>query len=149
LVDGGRGLPFFRSNKGKIFTDWIPYLADVAYQTLLLQELFPALVTPFLCLVDTSKSTDIETIFSRFGLKRSEPIPGHKFARPYVSFFGDVERLRLRPFLITIDASAELGELTPMVIENAERFAASLQGQLQKMQEPIGNARVPVLIKAA
>lgn len=138
-VDGSRGPPFFRSNKGKIITDWVPYLDDVAYQTLLLRELFPAaLITPFLCLVDTSKTTDMETIFSRFELKRSEPTPGHKFARPHVSFFGDVERLRQRPFLITIDVSAEVTELMPTVIENAERFAASLQGQLQKMHEPIG-----------
>ncbi len=138
-VDGARGLPFFRSNKGRIFIDWIPFLEDVAYQTLLLRELFPtALITPFLRLVDTSKTTDIETIFSRFELKRSEPIPGHKFARPHLSFFGDVERLRQRPFLITIDVSAEGTELMPTVIENAGRFAANLQGQLQKMHEPIG-----------
>src|SRR5258708_98389 len=138
-VDGARGLPFFRSNKGRIFIDWIPFLEDVAYKTLLLRELFPpALITPFLRLVDTSKTTDIETIFSRFELKRSEPIPGHKFARPHLSFFGDVERLRQRPFLITVDVSAEVTELMPAVFENAEAFATSLKGQLQKMYEPIG-----------
>jgi hypothetical protein len=138
-VDGTEGGPFFRSTKGEIIADWVPYLEDVAYQTLVLRELYPtALIRPFLCLVDTAKTTDIESIFSRFELKKRETIPGQKFSRPKVSFFGDVERLRQRHFLITVDVSAEVTELMPGVVESAEHFAASLQGQLRKINEPIG-----------
>jgi hypothetical protein len=33
-VNGTEGPPYFRSRKGNIITDWVPYLEDVAYQTL-------------------------------------------------------------------------------------------------------------------
>ena len=136
-VDGAEGPPTFRSNKGNIIADWVPYLEDVAYQVHLLRELFPgALIAPFLRLVDTSKTTDIGSIFSQFELKRRET--GQRFSRPHVRFLGDVERLRQRHFLITVDVSAEVAELVPSVVESAERFAASLQGQLQRIHEPIG-----------
>jgi hypothetical protein len=138
-VDGNEGPPFFRSVKRELIADWVPYLEDVAYQTLLLRELYPtAVITPFLRLVDTSKTTDIESIFSQFELKRRKTIPNQRFSRPDLSFLGDVERLRQRHFLITIDVSAEVTELMPAVVESAESFAASLQGQLQKIHEPIG-----------
>jgi hypothetical protein len=137
-VNGAERPPFFRSNKGNIIADWIPYLEDVAYQTLLLRELYPtAVITPFLRLVDTSKTTDMESIFSQFELKRRKTIPNQRFSRPEVSFLGDVERLRQRHFLITVDVSAEVSELMPAVIESADRFAASLE-QLRKINEPIG-----------
>jgi hypothetical protein len=103
----------------------------------LLRELYPtAVITPFLRLVDTSKTTDIESIFSQFELKRRET--GQRFSWPQVRFLGDVERLRQRHFLITVDISSEVTELMPAVIESAERFAASLQGRLKKIAEPIG-----------
>jgi hypothetical protein len=138
-VDGAKGPPFFRSSKGEIIADWVPYLEDVAYQTHLLRKLYPtALVTPFLCLVDTSKTTDMGSIFSQFELKRTKAIPGQKFSRPEVRFFGDVERLRQRHFLVTVDISAEVTELMPAVVEGAERLAASLQVQPKKINEPIG-----------
>jgi len=104
----------FRPNKGNIITDWVPYPVDVAYQVHLLRELFPgALITPFLRLVDTSKTTDIGSIFSQFELKRKET--GQKVSRPQVRFRGDVERLRQKHFLITVDVSAEVAELMPSV----------------------------------
>jgi hypothetical protein len=138
-VDGTEGPPFFRSSKGEIIADWVPYLEDVAYQTLVLRELYPtAHIRPFLCLVDTGKTTDIESIFSKFELKKRETIPGQKFSRPKVSFFGDLERLRQRHFLITVDVSAEVTELRSGVVESVERFATSLQGELKKINEPIG-----------
>jgi hypothetical protein len=140
-VNGANGSSFFRSNKGNLLAGWVPYLEDVAYQALLLRELYPAaVITPFLRLVDTSKTTDIDSIFSRFELKKREPIPGRHFARPQVSFLGDVERLRRKHFLVTIDVSAEVAELMPEIIENTEWFAASLQGEPKKIDEPIGVA---------
>jgi uncharacterized protein DUF2779 len=138
-VDGNEARPFFRTIKGELIADWVPYLEDVAYQTLLLRELYPtAVITPFLRLVDTSRTTDIESIFCRFELKRRKTIPSQRFSRPQVSFFGDVERLRQRHFLITVDVSAEVAELMPAIVESAGRFAASLQGHMQKINEPIG-----------
>jgi hypothetical protein len=138
-VNGTQGPAFFRTKKGQIITDWIPYLEDVAYQTLLLRELFPnAAITPFLQLVDRSQTTDIDCIFSQFELNRRQASSGQKFVRPQVRFLGNVEQLLQKHFLIKVDVSAEVNELMPTVIESADRFATSLQGQLRRINGPIG-----------
>jgi len=138
-VNGTQGPAFFRTKKGQIITDWIPYLEDVAYQTLLLRELFPnAAITPFLQLVDRSQTTDIDCIFSQFELNSRQASSGQKFVRPQVRFLGNVEQLRQKHFLIQVDVSAEVNEMMPTVIESADRFATSLQGQLRRINGPIG-----------
>ncbi|MEK9164752.1 MAG: hypothetical protein AAB342_05270 [Chloroflexota bacterium] len=59
----------FRGKKGGIKAEWRPYLEDVTFQTIILKQLFPAArITPYLCLLDKSKSTTLDLIFDDFKL---------------------------------------------------------------------------------
>jgi len=69
----------FRGIKGKILQPWRPYLEDVAFQYVVLGRLIPAAtIVPYLCLVDKSKSTTIESIFSKFELDESDLKPNSR-----------------------------------------------------------------------
>jgi hypothetical protein len=58
------GFSPFRGERGGITSKWQPYLEDVAFQTHIVRNLYPnAQVTPFLCLVDKTKTCSAETSF--------------------------------------------------------------------------------------
>src|SRR4029453_3447444 len=57
----------FRGSRGKISSEWQPYLEDVAFQYGVLRQLFPeAKIVPYLCLADKPKTTGIPSLFSNF-----------------------------------------------------------------------------------
>jgi Domain of unknown function(DUF2779) len=138
-VDGRHGTRNFRSKHDHILNDWHPYLEDVAFQTWLLQERFPQFqVIPFLRLVDTSRTTHVESVFSRFKLQPRPATLGSKLSRPEILFTGDLEALRTDHIIAAIDVTREVKELMPDVITSANRFAGSLEPHLHKLIEPIG-----------
>jgi len=64
----------FRSKKGTIRSNWQPYLEDVAFQALILRELFPDFtLTCELMMPDKSRTTSIENLHSLFELNQIEP----------------------------------------------------------------------------
>src|SRR6266576_1521946 len=68
-VDTAKTANPFRGVHGHIVSAWQEYLEDVTFQYAVLTRLLPdAKVVPYLCLVDKSKSTTIESIFSNFEL---------------------------------------------------------------------------------
>jgi hypothetical protein len=72
-IDSGSDTQPFRNKNGSISSAWEPYLADVAYQTWLLQANFPAAaVTPFLCLVDKAATVNGDAIFAQFRLEPAD-----------------------------------------------------------------------------
>jgi len=78
-VDTSTGLNPFRGVHGRILAPWEPYLEDVAFQYAVLRRLIPAAtIVPYLCLVDKSKSTTIESIFSKFELDESDLKPNSR-----------------------------------------------------------------------
>jgi hypothetical protein len=111
------GLSPFRGKRGDISSKWQPYLEDVAFQTHIVRSLFPkAQVTPFLCLVDKSKTCGAETSFDKFQVVPRKKQEGKKvFSRPEVVFAGSVEALRNDPFVTVVDVSEEVEELLPIV----------------------------------
>lgn len=57
----------FINNAGRIRPQWEPYLLDVAFQTMVLQESFPELIIrPFLMLVDKSKTATVHGLNQKF-----------------------------------------------------------------------------------
>ena len=121
----------FRGKRGDISSKWQPYLEDVAFQTHIVRRLYPeAQVTPFLCLVDKSKTCDAETSFDKFQIVPRKKQDGKKvFSRPEVVFTGNVETLRRNPFVTVVDVRDEVEELMPIVRESAATFSASLTGE--------------------
>jgi len=120
------GVNPFRGANEKILAAWKPYLEDVAFQYAVLRGLMPtAIIVPYLCLVDKSKSTTIESIFSRFELSESD-LATAKFRRPKVLYNGDPEELRRNSFLAKIDVTSEVADLLTGVEDSSATFLASL-----------------------
>lgn len=137
-IDSSSARDPFRGVRGKITPEWRPYLEDVAYQTHLLEELFPDLaIEPALCLVDQAKSTSIDSIFRCFEITRPPAVEGARTGRPTVRFTGNIDELRKSHFLAIIGVRAEVDELIPEVAAEADRFATSLT-PLGKLPAQIG-----------
>lgn len=121
----------FRGKKGRISKKWLPYLEDVAFQKYILSCIFPgAQVTTCLCLVDKSKTSNVETTFDKFHISpRSKDLEGGTFQKPTLSFTGDVAALRKQPFVQICDVTSEVEELLPKIKEAAATFTGTLIGE--------------------
>lgn len=116
----------FRGKRGGISSGWRPYLEDVTFQAHVLSLAFPDYtVRPYLCVVDKARRATRDTTYDRFELTRDPD--GDSWA-PEVSFSGDVQSLEKDHLLAILEVSAEVEELLPEVIEEAKRFALSLNG---------------------
>jgi len=120
----------FRGKRGHISSKWRPYLEDVAFQTHIVRSLYPeAQVTPFLCLVDKSKTCNAETSFDNFRIEPRKKQEGRKvLSRPEVVFTGSVEALRNDPFVTIVNVGHEVEELLSVVRQSAATFSATLVG---------------------
>jgi hypothetical protein len=137
LIDSSEGTNPFRSAKGKIIPDWQPYLEDVAFQYGVLRQLFPtADIAPYLFLVDKSKTTTVDSIFSKFQLSESK-LSATRFRRPKVTYTGDTEELHRSHFLSRVNVASEVHDLLSDVERSSAEFVASLQGGLKKIQVAI------------
>jgi hypothetical protein len=133
----GRPSLFWRKKGAGLVSGWEEYLEDVAFQVLVLRELFPnARVSPFLLMPDKSKTTQIDQLHSLFQIRRIKK-PGSKFTRLVVEFSGDVQRLRTDHFLSLVPVGAEVEELLPEVGKAAAEYSASLNPELRKIATPI------------
>ena len=127
----GRPSLFWKKKGGGIGSEWQEYLEDVAFQVLVLRELFPkAIIRPFLLMPDKSKTTQIDQLHSFFQIRRTKK-SGSKFTRLAVEFTGDVERLRADHFLSLVPVGVEVQELLPGVAEAAGKYVASLNPELR------------------
>jgi hypothetical protein len=132
-VDTSTGENPFRGSRGKISSEWQPYLEDVAFQYSVLRELFAAAkIIPYLCLADKAKTTGIHSLFSRFELSAST-LSATRFRRPKVSYIGDADELRSNNFLTWINVTREIEELLPDVEASCAVFVASLRDAVTKI----------------
>jgi hypothetical protein len=136
----GRPSLFWKKDGEGIVSEWQEYLEDVAFQVLVLRELFPqAIIRPFLLMPDKSKTTPIDQLHSFFQIRRIKK-PGSKFTRLLVDFTGDVQQLRAGHFLSQVPVSAEVQQLLPEVGRAASEYAASLNPDLRRIERPLSVA---------
>lgn len=129
----------FRTNRGNLVNEWVPYLEDVTFQVSVLRELYPdAEITAKLCVADKAKTTDIDLVFSNFELVHPDDPKG--FNRPIVRYNGDINRLRENHFLSFLSVDAEVSELMAEVMESSSIFANSLKDGMTKMPGTLGVA---------
>jgi hypothetical protein len=137
LIDSSQQANPFRRADGKIASEWQPYLEDVAFQYSVLRELVPmAKLVPYLCLVDKTKTTTTDSIFSKFQFTESNPSTT-RFKRPKVTYTGDPEELRRSHFLRRLNVMKEVSELLPEVKKSSADFVASLQDEVTKIPVPL------------
>ncbi|MDQ6717695.1 MAG: hypothetical protein M3Z17_05010, partial [Gemmatimonadota bacterium] len=126
---------FFRGKRkpNPISATWLPYLEDVAFQVLVLKEMFPdAKIEPYLCLVDKSRRTSMDGLPKWFRIERKKNRAGKETVhRAY--YDGDVEQLCAECLVAKISVANEVAEIIGDVEAKADEFEASLEPELQKL----------------
>ncbi len=114
---------------------WDPYIQDVAYQKLVLQEKYPkAKIDCFLLLPDKSKTTQIEGLINWFQLQEVKKTKS--FRSVEVLFTGDVKRLRKDHILKLIKVNELVKECMPIVKQKTVEFLEALKSD-ERIINPI------------
>ncbi len=131
----------WRGKKGGILAAWRPYLEDVAFQVLVLQELFPtATIHAYLLMPDRAKTTTIANIHSLFRIHHEED-PQSVRSHVTIEFTGDPDQLRQDHFLTQVDVSADVDALLPGVRDRVGYYLDSLQPELVKIESSLAVAK--------
>lgn len=133
----------FRGKRGRIDSDWRPYLQDIAFQARIVRRaLGPRLkVVPKLCIVDSTKPCTAEAVFCRIELLPEEAVA---FGMPRARFLGDPAAIQADNFLSFQDVSGEVDELLADdsdegVEASARRLAkAASDGRLRELPIELG-----------
>ena len=129
-LDANQGNPF-RNKNGAISADGRKYLEDVAFQALVLSEIFPNhTIACELMMVDKTRPVPMDNLPAWFQLQ-SGPDGIH------VEFSGDAAQVRAHPMLIRQNVDAEIANLTPEIVPLLGGWVASLN-PLTKLPSPLG-----------
>jgi hypothetical protein len=100
-------LTALQQNKTYFNADWRPYIEDVSYQKIVLQEKFPSSkIDAFLLLPDQAKTTPIEGLIRWFQLKEVQQ--STTFRSVDVEFTGNIEQLRANHILTKVNVNSEV-----------------------------------------
>ena len=121
----------------KVSSKWKPYLLDVAFQTHVLRQAFPAFkVIPWLCVVDKShRVTSSETI-DKFSLSRDDSNPK---ARPEVTYSGNLKNLKDSKLVTEREVTKETDMLMQEVQTRANVLASTIDksGKVTRLKESV------------
>ena len=110
-------------------TKWRPYLEDAAFQTAILQDVFPDLeIVPYLLMPDTSRPCPVDGLHHQFSLRTSSGDAGV----PSAEYTGDRRELHRGLFLTRVDVGQEVARLLPTVRQRADAYAAHLMPALRR-----------------
>lgn len=135
LVQSGRPNLFRapRSPDG-IRSDWRPYLEDAAFQTSILQDIFPeAAITPYLLMPDAGRACHIDGLHRRFAPR---PVQDDRDPLPYSDYTDDPRDIRRNPLLARVNVSEEVQRLLPEVRRRADEYVKSLIPELSRIATP-------------
>lgn len=115
------------TKKQTINSKWLDYIEDITFQTIAFQEAFPqANATPYLMLVDKSKTVYIDGLTSQFEIQDISTYENQGFRSFDVEFSGDVEKLKANNFLIKMDVKLPVNIVhadVKLVIQKMEESA--------------------------
>lgn len=115
----------FRGKRGTITSKWRPYLEDVTFQLLVLEQVFPKFeIRPMLCVVDKSKNASENSTYEQFEM--IAPPKGQPRWRAEFKFSGDAQALSGEHLLAFVDVSEEVSELRDEVDRARQEFAQSI-----------------------
>jgi hypothetical protein len=102
------------------------YLLDIAFQVMVARLAFPGRrISARLCMVDASKSSSIEAIFSNIEILEGVVDK----SQPRAVYRGGVDRLRKDHFLVIVDVDDLVEDLIPEVMTEARVLVDFLAGQ--------------------
>ena len=137
LIEGQKP-NIFRSTKAPhaIRSEWRPYLEDAAYQTAILQDVFPgAQIIPYLLMPDTSRPCTFDGLHHRFALQSIQE-RGRDALPPASEYVEDPRDIRRNPLLARVDVSEEVNVLLPDIRLQADKYLKSLFPVLQRITTP-------------
>jgi len=127
--------PKILAKKGGIDSKWIPYVEDVAFQTMVLRAAFPKMqVVPYLMLPDKNERTAIEGLNSQFEITKLPQAVGSRFRGFQVDFTGDLNALRKETFLTKVPMEELVSRKIPELAKAAAMYAASLNPELTRIE---------------
>jgi len=131
LSDGGLGVFRGKKRPHNVVSTWREKIEDVAYQTVLLQAVFPdAVVTPWLALVDKSKTARMDRVTELFALEHGDSNDGTSSVHG-ARYLGTVEQLADLDLLTEVDVSAEVDSVREEVTSRAIDFEGRLDAPLE------------------
>jgi hypothetical protein len=139
LAEGGKGC--FRSTRKPydLLAKWDRTFEDLAYQTLILERLFPDLnVEPHLLLVDTSKRSGVDDVISLFEIDRRLDRDGKSTVHT-ARFIGDRLLLPKLDVLTQVKVAEEVDLLRDEVELAATNFERLLDEPLDSFTRPHGS----------
>jgi len=137
----GQGGALPRNKNGTIPSAWREYVEDVAFQVMVLRELFPdAEIVPYLMLVDKTRSTTIDAMYQLFDLRRErDALDRDRVTVAFTDRDGALARIREGDhFLARVDVAHEVDLVAAEVAREAERFVRSLVPELTRLPPEIG-----------
>lgn len=139
LADGKPSVFRTTRRNAPIASAWEKYICDIAFQVLVLRELYPNVtIRPFLCLVDKAKRTTIDGLPAMFRVERRYRRDGTETIHR-VHFTGDPERVRQDDVLTEVDVSEEVALIMDRVREEVDALEGLLRDGLQKHPPAIGH----------
>ncbi len=140
-----RGINIFRNKRdGRVSSAWKSCIADVSYQTYVLQEMLErdmglnVEIHPYLLLPDKAKTTAIEGLAFDFQIREVKSRNSFsKFNNIEVDFSGNLKQLQDNHILTLVSIQDEVLEVMSSVIETTEIFVESLVNGGQKIEVPI------------
>ena len=139
LAEDGKGC--FRSTRKPygLLAKWDRTFEDLAYQTLILERLFPHLrVEPHLVLVDTSKRSGVDDVISLFEIERRLDRDGTSTVHT-ARFIGDPALLPRLDVLTQVKVAEEVELLRDEVDLAASQFERLLDEPLESYERPHGS----------
>ena len=113
-------------------TDWRPYIEDAAFQTSILQDVFPDMeIVPYLLMPDKSRPCPVDGLHHRFALRSPAGAPVGEQG-PSAEYTGDGRELRRGLILARVDVRAEVARVLPDVRQRADAYAADLMPSLRR-----------------
>ncbi|RYU90953.1 DUF2779 domain-containing protein [Mucilaginibacter terrigena] len=130
---------FKQKGKNYFGSSWTEYLYDVAYQKVILQNVFPeSTIECELLMPDKSKRAEIDSMVSLFQLTSVDE--SNTFRKPVISFTGtqlDLELIKKYPTLEWINVDNEIKPLLNKCINMANILIEQLKAG-ERIESPIG-----------
>jgi len=118
-----------------LLADWQPYIEDAAFQTCILEDIFPeAQIVPFLLMPDTSRPSAIDGLHRYFEARTLDSdVDGRHL--PTAEYKGDVRELRRGLFLARVDVRREVALVQAEVRRLADEYAGGLVPALRRLPQ--------------
>ena len=129
----------FFNTRGGLYSKWVEYIDDVAFQTMVLENLFPeCTIIPYLMMPDKAKVASESLRFSDFKLTRTvTEYRGKPFVACEVEYIGDGLPEGASDFLAKVNAEEAVAFVKEGVEADAAAYLASLD-PLRRIEVPIG-----------